>query len=102
MFVLDDKFYNGHLGYFNETKELRFQVKGISNDQIQYKIKVQIQAQAELQAGKSYLTRVDVNMKEIQVLFSYKNDDTYEKIRFQVIALKHDKDSLLNAHVTDN
>lgn len=40
-------------------------------------------------------------MKEMDVQFGYRNQDVYEKIRFQVITLKADKDSNLTATVTD-
>lgn len=66
---------------------------------MKYKIKVFVQAQAELEGNKSYTTRVDQTLKEIQVNFTYNAEDykNIQKLRYQINSLKKSKDYSLSA-----
>ena len=103
LMAMSDTFFNGHLKYFKEEGSLSFTVNNRSNSgPFDYKIKVLVQQQAELTGGRSYTTRVDYKLNDIQCLISYDGSkiEGLQKIRFQITTIKYDKDFNLYSTLT--
>lgn len=100
--VMSDSFFNGMFDFFKESRSLRFGVVNrarIGNPE--YRLRVEVAATLNLDFGKTYTSRVDSTLTDLEVNLRYNGArlNELEKLRFQVTSVEQKRDFSLSATV---
>lgn len=102
-FVMSSTFFNGKLDFFKSSGQLHFRVsnKDRYGDK-NYKIRAEVSPFLTLPFGKTFTTRVDININNLEVVMNYAGTahPDLQKLRFQVTAVRQKKDYSLSSTVS--
>lgn len=100
--AMSDTFFNTKFDFFKDSGIIKFKVsnKAQTGDR-NYRVRIQIANDLQIPFGKTYTTRTDMSIKNLQVTLNYNGLELpdLQKLRFQVTSVRQKTGYMLSASI---